>query len=442
MENGDAARPTRVGPRSARRWRIALALVATAAAGIGLGYAIGGTAPIRGPAPQAVEPKAAGGERESDTGSEDAETSSMSADVDEASGPETTKGLGTEWRRVDVGAELFADADVFDVARGGPGFVAVGAFRNRGGAVWTSQDGRKWSAVPWPDAERQVPTSLASRGAELVAVGVETVSADGVDVRMAFWTSVDGLSWTRGEHDDVVLTGQMEFMPTVVSTSRGWFAMAYDGSSTVLWSSDDGVAWSRAATDDRTFEGSVLVSLAEGGPGLVGVGFEIEGGGIGRPSVAVWVSDEGGAWSRVELGEGVFEDAWMVSVVPGGPGLVAVGSSKPVSATTDAAAVWTSEDGLTWEQVPPDEAVFGGDGDEGISAVTSTESSFVAVGGDKTGARVWTSPDGLTWSRVSAPEIFAGGGMLTVASGELGLVAIGRSQVDAWTEAVTIWTSP
>jgi len=71
-------------------------------------------------------------------------------------------------------------------------------------------------------------------------------------------------------------------------------------------------------------------------------------------------------------------------VTVGGPGLVAVGSDG------DAAAVWTSPDGITWSRVPNTNLTFGAGG---ISSVTFGGPGLVTVGAsdseDDVHAAVW-----------------------------------------------------
>ena len=71
--------------------------------------------------------------------------------------------------------------------------------------------------------------------------------------------------------------------------------------------------------------------------------------------------------------------------------------------------MWTSPDGITWERVPHDEAVFGGPQDQIMWAVVPAGPGLVAVGqaGEGVGAggpdqpaAVWTSTNGRDWSRV------------------------------------------
>ena len=84
-------------------------------------------------------------------------------------------------------------------------------------------------------------------------------------------------------------------------------------------------------------------------------------------------------------------DQAMLSVVAGGPGLVAVGYDGP-RGYKDAAA-WTSPDGLSWARVPHDDAVFGGDDSQGMNSVAAGGPGLVAVGYDASGgeknAAVW-----------------------------------------------------
>ncbi len=82
---------------------------------------------------------------------------------------------------------------------------------------------------------------------------------------------------------------------------------------------------------------SRLSMMVAGGPGLVAVGSS-------KGNAAVWTSVDGAEWSQVfDAGavSAVEHDQWMNSVTVGGPGLVAVGSSN------GSAAVWTSVDGLS-----------------------------------------------------------------------------------------------
>lgn len=153
-----------------------------------------------------------------------------------------------------------------------------------------------------------------------------------------------------------------------------------------------------------------------------------------------------GTWSRVPHDEAVFGGEGgqgMSSVTVGGPGLVAVGSDE------GNAAVWTSVDGVTWSRVPHDETVFGG-GDISMSSVTAGGPGLVAVGWDgeiladipDSDAAVWTSVDGITWSRVPHDEeVFGGAWITSVTVGGPGLVAVGGTDGYFTDGDAAVWTS-
>ncbi|MFH1330465.1 MAG: hypothetical protein ABIJ48_07440, partial [Actinomycetota bacterium] len=145
-----------------------------------------------------------------------------------------------------------------------------------------------------------------------------------------------------------------------------------------------------------------------------------------------------------------------VSLVAGGPGLIAVGSADD-DYYGDGAA-WVSSDGLAWTRVPDDAGVFGGqhdyglhDGAQWLSDVIAWNGGFVAVGGDGRGsdspeceAAVWLSPDGVTWTRVPDQEALGGPGgqaMTAVTLGGPGLVAVGESNETVFDPHAAVWLS-
>ncbi|OFW63475.1 MAG: hypothetical protein A2135_09725 [Actinobacteria bacterium RBG_16_67_15] len=125
---------------------------------------------------------------------------------------------------------------------------------------------------------------------------------------------------------------------------------------------------------------------------------------------AVWVSSDGMTWTRVS-NEPSLEVAGyqaMYGVVAGGPGFVAVGIDEREANGDSDAAVWTSPDGVSWTRVVPDESTFGGPDMQGMFVVASGPLGVVAVGVDGSRATVWFSPDGLTWTRVPHDEDLIG----------------------------------
>jgi hypothetical protein len=279
--------------------------------------------------------------------------------------------------------------------------------------------------------------SVVAGGPGLVAVGSAPSNSflPGVDGAAAVWTSTDGIIWSRVPHDEAVFGGEGDqWMASVIVGGPGLLAFGEDdlrpgrGSRDAVWTSVDGLSWSRVPLDDALYRAAAAVA---GGPGFVHVA-ETELG------AAVWTSTDGIAWSMVPHDEAVFglrlgDGNAMTAVTAGGPGLVAVGSDglnsdEPTGRAR--AVVWTSIDGLTWSRLPHDEAVFGGEGDQGMFDVTAGGPGFVAVGENDHGAPVWTSADGITWSQVPNDEsVFSGPNtrINDVMTGGPGLVAIGEN---------------
>jgi photosystem II stability/assembly factor-like uncharacterized protein len=273
--------------------------------------------------------------------------------------------------------------------------------------------------------------AVTGGGPGLVAVGEDFRRS-----RPAVWTSPDGTTWSLLPHDEAVFPGPEGVsggvtVRSVTAGGPGLVAVGVDFSDpesqrAAVWVSPDGLAWSQIPLSGEGFDEAQMVAVTVGGPGLVAIGFDE------RSGTAVWTSPEGEVWSRVPHDEALFGGATMVAVTAGGPGLVAVGRDDL------GAAVWTSPDGNTWSRIPYDESVFG---DAELKSVTAGGAGLVAVGGGAVeartgiGAAVWTSRDGVTWSRVPQDErVFAGPLMLSVVAGGPGLVAVGFG--------AAVWTSP
>jgi hypothetical protein len=222
-----------------------------------------------------------------------------------------------------------------------------------------------------------------------------------------------------------------------------------------VWTSSDGRAWTRVP-DDEVFGGTgttVMTAVTAGGPGLVAVGFELQGGNLG--DAAVWISDDGLSWSRItdqQTALGGPNDERLWAVTSGGPGLVAVGYERPAEVYDESlAAVWVSPDGRSWSRISDDTGAFSVAEGQMMSDVTAGGPGLVAVGSvETTASAVWTSPDGLVWNAVQDPEALSEPGappMGRVATGGPGLIATGAmcssgpdDEPCTWTGGV--WTSP
>lgn len=218
--------------------------------------------------------------------------------------------------------------------------------------------------------------------------------------------------------------------------------------------------WTRVESDAFGGSGDQLIhDIAIGGPGLVAVGSDGSGGDL---DAAVWYSTDGRVWTRVPHDELVFGgpgDQYPVAVAAGGPGFVAVGEDGDAYADDMAgiAAVWTSEDGITWSRVPHDEAAFGGEEQVNVfmKDVTAFGSGLVAVGMEwresdfDWEAVAWTSIDGISWERVPPDEAVFGGPqdqiMWSVVPAGPGLVAVGQAGEGVGAggpdQPAAVWTS-
>jgi hypothetical protein len=129
-------------------------------------------------------------------------------------------------------------------------------------------------------------------------------------------------------------------------------------------------------------------------------------------SAAVWVSGDGLSWTRVAQDAAAFGSdsaIWIHDVARGGPGLVAVGTEWNGGWTKEGAyphaAVWVSPDGLDWSRVPHDDTVFGGTAEAGMLTMWSVDASddlVVAAGysGRLNRQAIWASSDGTNWDRL------------------------------------------
>lgn len=265
------------------------------------------------------------------------------------------------------------------IVPGGDGLVAIGFDGAFGSLLWTSTDGRTWTDV--------TPQSFASAGIAGVVewqgglIGVGRGNTLDVDAqRAAVYRSDDGLTWRQVPGGEEML-GQLI---DVVATDDGLFAVGgVPGEDAAgIWRSTDGETWERTG---GTFEHAFMWSIAEGGPGLVAVGWRRNP----EPDLAVWTSTDGAAWTLAPDPES-FEGYEATDVIGLDGTLVMVGS--PVAGGQG--RIWVSEDGLAWELAE----VAGMDGEAFARTVNRTPAGLVATGsaGDQRGA-AWLSTDGRSW---------------------------------------------
>ena len=284
---------------------------------------------------------------------------------------------------------------------------SVVAFDGIDAAVWTSIAGEPWQRATPSEAVfggdgAQVALAGAQLGPDLVVVGTDT--DDEGDVDAVLWSTTGSGGWQRSPAEGDGLSGAGDQHAVDIAATR-------DGAVVVGWEAADGatraVAWSLVGADEAPPEPPA------GGTSL--------------------------GWRRLapqDALRGTGEQR-MDDLVATADGFLAVGTSAAADpgAGLDG-AVWRSDDGTEWERVDTTDAALGGLGDQRLLGVTTVAGGFVAVGADGDGAGVWTSEDGRTWGSAQAdPAAFDGPGAdvaVAVAVGPDGsLVAVGESGGDA-----------
>jgi hypothetical protein len=279
-------------------------------------------------------------------------------------------------------------AAITSILPGGDGLVAIGFDGRFGTSVWTSTDGREWRDVTTADLS-SIGLAGVIRASDGRLIGVGRGNTLDVDAdAAAAYVSDDGIDWRPATGADG-LRGQMI---SVVETADGFLAVGGvpGADSAGLWRSPDGEAWERIGSDVPS---AFFWSIAEGGPGLVVVGWRRNP----EPDVAVWTSSDGGA--TLELADdpeqATLAEATDVVATDSGR-LIMVGGSM----LGGQAHIWTSDDGIGWELAEVD----GGLEDALVRSVIATPIGHVAVGAIGTDAAAWRSTDdGLTWEPFGEP---------------------------------------
>ena len=330
---------------------------------------------------------------------------------------------------------------------------------------------------PWQQVGAEVMSSaiglydMTRFGSRLVAIGFD-VGEDNARPNGAIFASDDGVAWTRlAEEDPVLNLGAVQIAavteggPGLVAVGRGCEDETQGCTPyATAWTSTDGRSWSRTEHDPVAFGDLVTETtgmndvLADDEGTLVAVGllqdWLVDDAGVEQSVTtfpAVWLSSDGVSWERTLIGDGFEQavDAFLnglpttpMQAVARGPdgSFVAVGAMLDMN-DKSTAAVWTSIDGSAWDRVDPTSLAFGPGTD--MVDVTWGESGFMAVGtvGDSE-VGIWQSPDGTAWTRVdTATQPFDSITYLTsVAALDTGYVTVGPHIVE--TGSLTLWTSP
>ncbi|MDQ2725430.1 MAG: glycoside hydrolase, partial [Actinomycetota bacterium] len=274
-------------------------------------------------------------------------------------------------------------------------------------------------------------TSLAgvvppASGSPWQIVGTRT-NPDGTTTATV-WTSPDATTWTA-----TALTGPGLISQARAATTSGTKTVIVGSSGTgntqqaAVWlSASPGAAFrqvdapgvfagpSSASGSDRDSANSASTGSGGGSAtmDLVAAGaLGVFAAGTAGGDEAMWYSTDSLHWSRLKGAEQVIDKAvapHVNALLVAANGVYAAGSvadgSAPDASATDA-SVWSSTDGITWQQVRTAQDTFTGDGDHVINGLANLGTGLVAVGAVRSGQSwspaSWISPEGHSWSQAS-----------------------------------------
>jgi serine/threonine protein kinase len=163
---------------------------------------------------------------------------------------------------------------VLAVAAGPAGFVSAGS-HDKLPAVWTSSDGRTWTAASTPlptGATAGVIQQVAVNGSHAVALGQQT-TAHGVQP-LAERSDDGGKTW---QPVPFTAPGPGVSFTALTVSGGGFTAAARFGSSggttaAAVWTSADGTSWARSSVSGLTDSGShAITALAASGSAVTGI---------------------------------------------------------------------------------------------------------------------------------------------------------------------------
>lgn len=306
---------------------------------------------------------------------------------------------GEVWRAVpiDVGVGPDDSSEIYLLAAGRLGIAAFGgvccAVEEQ--AIWFSLDGVAWERLALEPSVFEGSQLAAARATDNGFVVVGSRSG-----RAAIWTSNDGRTWTAIESEDA------KFGPGAVgdiaAVGGRWLAAGYqdDGETYdgALWESEDGVDWKALATDplfrgelDTTF-GRLYSTSA--GVLLVGT----EGPHNERVRCEELLGGEARAGPR-----GLLASA---AVSPSGS------PDTALSCGWGRDTHWWSSDGRSWERLPPiysapGEPPLTRPGPIEFRLITSGGPGLLNLGEQRSGGvRLWGSLDGREWVEQDSVDIF------------------------------------
>jgi hypothetical protein len=395
---------TRSGGTSGAAPILAVLLAIVAVAAVIAAVQLLGPSPAPGASPSATAAVASAGVAGAPSGAGHTSApskASPSAAPNVAGATFTTSGVdanwqGFTWSNLPADSPLLtADSGSIHIFNWAHGFVARGT-RGLGAnsVVWTSADGQTWAeATALAGPQERVLVAVSPSG----LVAIDANARDNPDAYKV-WTSADGTTWSR-----VASPTGLSDLDSIAGTSSGLVAVVHTTSGSGktettqygLEQSTDGLMWTPVAGAPALSSQVIFPSVSSnaGRFFLLGAPTALSGKGGG----VVWWSDDGRAWTSVEM------PLYPKSVDFASSGMIVQTSSMStgggafgLEVSTDGGKTWQVDDKfgpLGATVCGAGECAVGPDGE-----ISSNGATFLAV---KPDGHAWTSPDGKTWSSIA-----------------------------------------
>ncbi|WP_433515708.1 hypothetical protein ACQP2T_08970 [Nonomuraea sp. CA-143628] len=257
---------------------------------------------------------------------------------------------GRTWKKVTASGDLARTQDhpylaLHVVAAGESGYVLAGEDRNAAGipnaALWFTPDLRKFTrSKKLPQGGSGVRVyDVAATQSGYVAIGG---SGSGDRESAVVWFSEDGVNWKSRDRVSPPEAGSAGLREVVAYQDKliaiGTAQTSGSRRAFAAVSEDDGTTWRTAWLPAD--QAAAVYDLAAADQGLVAVGWH---GTPGEGDSAVWLSEDGLTWNRVDLTKGRLAGAgmqWLAAVTVMGSEVVALGRSTTYNA--DHMILWTS----------------------------------------------------------------------------------------------------
>ncbi|WP_432926071.1 hypothetical protein ACQPZZ_34685 [Microbispora sp. CA-135349] len=345
---------------------------------------------------------------------------------------------GAEWTQCGTIGPLGAEGTgVRGLAASAAGVAAVAESAWERYAVYTSQDGHKWTRSADLGDIPGTLRGLAVTDAGVLVAGGDKRGPGDVENLPVLITAGKGEAARAVPLKGIAGLNRMARDIADVAAAGGAFVAvgSANGDAAIWTSGNNGANWKDAAFPDLLGGPGrqALGGVAHGPRGWLAVGSTTTDPAVTRPLLVT--SADGKSWRpgpAIEVPAGHFLLA--PGVVAAGPkGYVLAGEDR--SATGTLPALWFSPDLKRFTRSAPGSMPAGGAGVR-LHDVTATPHGFMAVGGSGTADRetgvAWVSSDGLNWNargRILPPDATSAG-LRHVAVTEAGVVVVGTAMTE------------